>query len=341
MTPQAVQRRSGRPPHQRGRADGVVRAPAAPDESLEALTERVLCDMVLRARSTAGVTAALRTALDALGPLLGRRSIAVEHAGAETVRWGEGHGAPGTAGTTLPGGARLTYGPAQAPPTAGQERALGRLAEVVGELLRTDASQQVTLAASCRAERARLAEQIHDEAIQLLFAAEMELGLAGAGAGPHAARAHELVARAQGSLRGLVDQAERAQADLLQGLDAMACDLEADFGCRIALHAAPGVRARTATLAAAEVATVVRLVRESALNALKHGATDRVAVVVRASAGDRLVVVVTDEGLGLSPSAEPSHGMRSLQCAMSACGGSFRIGPRPRGGTRVVATMPL
>jgi signal transduction histidine kinase len=85
-----------------------------------------------------------------------------------------------------------------------------------------------------------------------------------------------------------------------------------------------------------------RVVQEALTNTVKHavGATARVKVEY---GGDDLRVEVTDSGGSPSPSAVTGngHGLIGLRERLAVYGGTLRTGPRPLGGYRVHALIPL
>ncbi|MDH6219223.1 sensor histidine kinase [Streptomyces pseudovenezuelae] len=85
-----------------------------------------------------------------------------------------------------------------------------------------------------------------------------------------------------------------------------------------------------------------RVVQEALTNTVKHaaGATARVKVEY---GGDDLRVEVTDSGGSSSPSAATGngHGLIGLRERLAVYGGTLRTGPRPLGGYRVHALIPL
>lgn len=87
--------------------------------------------------------------------------------------------------------------------------------------------------------------------------------------------------------------------------------------------------------------TVFRIVQEALTNALKHAGT--ATAQVRLTFGVYwLVVEVVDTGRG--PSLDPNrtgHGLVGMRERVALYGGTLRTGPRPGGGFRVYAKVPL
>jgi two-component system sensor histidine kinase UhpB len=87
---------------------------------------------------------------------------------------------------------------------------------------------------------------------------------------------------------------------------------------------------------------IYRVVQEGVINALRHACASRVSVDVSCAAG-RIVVTVTDDGIGLPAEwSKPGHfGLRGLTDRVTRLGGSFRVDNRPPRGARVMAEIPL
>ncbi|GAA2376801.1 sensor histidine kinase [Dactylosporangium salmoneum] len=84
-----------------------------------------------------------------------------------------------------------------------------------------------------------------------------------------------------------------------------------------------------------------RVVQEALTNAVKHAAGASVHVGV-AAAGGVLRVEVVDDGGEVSPGAKGSgRGLAGLRERLAVYGGTLTAGPRPTGGFRVVAEIPL
>jgi signal transduction histidine kinase len=87
--------------------------------------------------------------------------------------------------------------------------------------------------------------------------------------------------------------------------------------------------------------TVYRIVQEALTNALKHAgaATAEVRLAFGSAA---LTVEIVDTGRGPRPGAVPiGHGLVGMRERVALYGGSLHTGPRPGGGFRVQARMPM
>lgn len=87
--------------------------------------------------------------------------------------------------------------------------------------------------------------------------------------------------------------------------------------------------------------TLYRIVQEALTNALKHAGT--ATAEVRLSFGIYwLIVEVFDTGRGPAPDHTPvGHGLVGMRERVALYGGTLRTGPRPGGGFRIYAKLPM
>jgi len=84
-----------------------------------------------------------------------------------------------------------------------------------------------------------------------------------------------------------------------------------------------------------------RIVQEALTNVLKHGGVDA-AAHVRLEEGDGcLDIEVTDTGTATSTLPGSGQGIVGMQERANLLGGTFEAGPRPEGGFRVLARLPI
>jgi signal transduction histidine kinase len=85
---------------------------------------------------------------------------------------------------------------------------------------------------------------------------------------------------------------------------------------------------------------VYRVVQEGLTNVLRHAGG--ASAVVRISGRlEQLVITVSDDGSGASGGTEPGRGLLGLRERIALYGGAVDAGPRPGGGWRLRATIPL
>ncbi|HWD43270.1 MAG TPA: sensor histidine kinase [Actinomycetota bacterium] len=83
-----------------------------------------------------------------------------------------------------------------------------------------------------------------------------------------------------------------------------------------------------------------RIVQESLTNVTRHAGPASATVLVRYGTED-LTVQVDDDGKGVGPNGTGGRGIRGMRERVAALGGELTTGPRPGGGFRVLARLPL
>jgi signal transduction histidine kinase len=188
------------------------------------------------------------------------------------------------------------------------------------------------------AERRRLERDLHDGTQQRLVALAMNLGLAriqartAEQAQEALAEAHEDAKAALAELRNLVRGLHPAVLED-RGLDAALSGVAARMAIPVRLTV-DMPRRPSATIEA--VAYFV--VSESLTNITKHAQASQAEVVVQ-RAGDRLHIIVSDDGAG---GADPARGTGLAGLAMRAASvdGTFEIASPPGGPTLITVDLP-
>lgn len=226
--------------------------------------------------------------------------------------------------------------------TAHQRRLVQRWGAVMHDherLAQAEAEQRTSIR---DAERERLAVQLHDGALQLLFAADAQLSSPTA-ASVEAARS--LVIDSAQALRVLCRGASAPPRSLTEQLAALAPELTKLYGARSIVQVDMDDVATTWLHdLQPEISSLLgRSVRELVLNALKHARATRIDVGLTGRAGSVLVVTVEDDGVGFDPAvcADTGFGMASVRRAVDARGGVLQVGPRASGGTLARIEMPV
>jgi two-component system, NarL family, sensor kinase len=218
---------------------------------------------------------------------------------------------------------------------------LTRRARRVGELATARGRLLAEILGAEERERKRLAEALHDDAIQDLLAAGQELDDAERGD-------RDALGRARAEVRHGVAELRRAISDLhpyvleQAGLEAALRSLverRRRPGTRWSLKVDPhgiGIHDRL----------VVSLARELTANAATHAGATEVRVSLRRS-GAELVLEVADDGRGLDlervrAAVSDGHvGLASCAERMEAAGGRLELEKRPGGGVRARAWLPV
>src|SRR6185437_5156516 len=86
--------------------------------------------------------------------------------------------------------------------------------------------------------------------------------------------------------------------------------------------------------------TAYRLVQEGLTNALKHARAEHAQVLVRYGDG-HVELTVSDDGTGGGDGDKGGHGLVGMRERVSVYGGELDAGPRPEGGYRLRATLPI
>jgi signal transduction histidine kinase len=204
-------------------------------------------------------------------------------------------------------------------------------------------------------ERLRLARELHD-----VVAHAMSVIAVQSGVGAHVANtqpkeaakslgAIEATSRAAleelRRLLGVLRQEDEPRGDLapvpgLADLDSLLAEVS-----RAGLAVKLRVNGTRPPLPVGVDLSAYRIVQEALTNVVKHAGTARAQVMV--GYGDQEVTVeVTDDGRGAVTSVSDGrvgtgHGLIGMRERVQAFGGDLEVGPRPGGGFRVAARLPL
>lgn len=220
-------------------------------------------------------------------------------------------------------------------------------------VLRRDRDQRVRLAA--QSERARIAREMHD-----IVAHSLSVVVVQADGGAYAAQHSPTWTRAQASgtlqtisatAREALDETRRLVGVLRESGNgateyAPTASLD-DIGELVGRVRAAGhdvaldVTGAGPALPREVELAAYRIVQEALTNVLKHaGPATHVRVLV--AQGDPLVVEVTDDGRGAAAADDGSgNGIVGMRERAAATGGTLEAAPRPGGGFRVRAELPL
>jgi signal transduction histidine kinase len=204
-------------------------------------------------------------------------------------------------------------------------------------------------------ERLRLARELHD-----VVAHAMSVIAVQSGVGAHVAdsrpgevgkalAAIEVTSRAALTelrrLLGVLRQDGDPQASLapvpgLANLDVLLAEVaEAGLAVRLRVEGAP------APLPAGVDLSAYRIVQEALTNVVKHAGPAHAQVTIRYR-DQEVAVEVIDDGRGVAAVAGDGgkgtgHGLIGMAERVAAFGGDLEVGPRPGGGFRVAARLPL
>ncbi len=229
---------------------------------------------------------------------------------------------------------------------------------------RAERERELEAARRVRAERVRIAREVHDIVAHTVSAMTVQAGVAldALDRRPDLARSALRQVRASGreavrELRATVtvlrddeaaDAAEGAPENApAPGLDQLEELVErASAGrLRVTLAAETGDRALPPVVELA----AYRIVQEALTNVLRHANARHATVAVRGDAGGSLVVEVVDDGRGTGahtgahewPGEGAGFGLLGMRERAAAVGGALECGPAPGGGFRVRAALPV
>lgn len=189
-------------------------------------------------------------------------------------------------------------------------------------------------------ERRRLRRDLHDGLGPMLAGMALQVDGIGRALGPddreRAGRLRTRLTEAVSEVRRIVDDLRPASLDELGLAGALQLLVPESEGV-------PRVRVELGELgvlpAGVEVA-VYRIAAEATANALRHSGASEVVLTARRE-GEALTVAVTDDGCGLDGPRAGGVGLRSMEERAEELGGRCLVTPRPGGGTRVEAYLPL
>jgi signal transduction histidine kinase len=225
-----------------------------------------------------------------------------------------------------------------------------RLANVTALAWAAERYQQQRSELARRDERARIADELHDDLAQMLFAAQMNLDSILLGETPvdpavreGILRGRDLLGRVDEAVRHVIHQLARPTPhDLCSRLRQIADAVEGEFGLPVRLELADDAAAAASELRGAERDVLAKVARELLINAAKHAGPCRATVKLRLGMRDRLLLTVIDDGVGLDADrAAAGHGLRAIRGALRAQCGTLRVSAGLGGGLHATAAIGL
>lgn len=192
------------------------------------------------------------------------------------------------------------------------------------------------------AERQRLAQDLHDGALQMLYAIRFHLPDTSVDVGPALQTVDGLLAQTAEQVRGVTAQLRAPMDATVRLPDALRTLLGRypDLGGSVELgpEALDGLAPETSLV-------FYRIAQEAVSNAVRHGRASRVDVALaRADGGHALTV--SDDGAGFDPAEaatrtdRPHFGLVGMRERVEALGGTLALTTAPGRGTRLTATLP-
>ncbi len=229
---------------------------------------------------------------------------------------------------------------------------LSRTAELIESerLLRESSDQLRQLAAHLLSvreeERARISREVHDELGQSLTAVKMDLAWL-EGRMPQNCEMLERIRATRKLADSIIQSIRRISTELRPavldlGLAAAVEWQVQDFQARSGIQCE--VRLLTEEEVAANAATAMfRIFQETLTNVARHSQATRAEVVLQ-KRGDRLVLLIRDNGRGFdqgNPALSKSLGLLGMRERAAILGGRVDIASAPGKGTTVTAWIPL
>jgi signal transduction histidine kinase len=204
-------------------------------------------------------------------------------------------------------------------------------------------------------ERLRLARELHDVVAHAMSVIAVQSGVGAHVADTQPKEAAKALAAIEATSRaaltelrrllGVLRQESQPQGDLapvpgLADLDSLLAEVaKAGLAVRLRVEGTPS------PLPAGVDLSAYRIVQEALTNVVKHAGPARAQVVVVYRDQD-VTVEVTDDGQGVGAptgdgQARVGHGLIGMRERVAAFGGDLEAGPRPGGGFRVAARLPL
>ncbi|WP_173096913.1 sensor histidine kinase [Actinomadura verrucosospora] len=218
-----------------------------------------------------------------------------------------------------------------------------RVRRAHAEALREQATAQAV-----SAERLRIARELHDMVAHSIGIIAIQAGVGG-----------RVIATQPEEARNALDAIEATSRDTLSGLRRMLTALRKDEPGAAPLGPAPGLADLDRLAAATKDAGVevelrrtgepgplppdvdlsaYRIVQEAVTNVVRHAGTERCRVTIDYR-GEELAVEIADDGCG--GVVGTGYGIVGMRERVALLRGEFTAGPRPGGGFRVAARIPL
>jgi signal transduction histidine kinase len=270
-------------------------------------------------------------------------------------RWAGGRGAAVGLGLVVTSGLLLLAAPWVARAVARVDQAAARAllgpsrSEELALRVESLARSRAEVVAATDAERRRIERDLHDGTQRRLVSLAMQLGMARAGLGDDAPaplrqvieQTHDEATEALAELRQLVRGLHPAVLDD-RGLDAALSGIAANSPLPVRLRVDAATRCSPAVEAVAYF-----VVSEALTNVAKHAGASQAEVAVERT-GDRLRIVVADDGRGgatldgggVAAADGGGTGLRGLAQRAAAVDGTLTVHSPPGGPTAITVELP-
>jgi signal transduction histidine kinase len=230
-----------------------------------------------------------------------------------------------------------------------ERRSFMRMANVAALNYTTELYQQQRAELARLQERQRLADDLHDDVAQILFAAQLRLDSileqdeVSDEVAERIARARGLLIRGDTAIRTVINKLSSPPAtDIGARLASVVSGVEVEFALPIHLHVDETVTSAARGLRRPVGDVVIRAAREALVNAAKHAGRCRVTVRLELDLAGGLRLTIADDGLGaLTPRPGGGHGLTAVGQLVLDQGGRMQVEHGDAGGTTVTVTVPV
>lgn len=212
--------------------------------------------------------------------------------------------------------------------------------DLLGRIETGQRASNVAALAAQEAERARIAQELHDGVGQSLTAILLEVGML-ADAQP----TEQALVRVREAIRASLDEvrgvARQLRPHVLEdlGLRSALAALTTDLFTHTDTHVKRGIMPGLPPLEDPVELVVFRVAQEALTNVARHAAAATVELTLGMRGAD-LVLTVADDGGGIARGANGT-GLRGMAERASLVGGQFAVGRRDGGGTVVSLAVPV
>lgn len=199
-------------------------------------------------------------------------------------------------------------------------------------------------------ERAALARELHDSTAQRLAALLLQLSAAARDCKDPALAAR--LEEARGAAQEITEEVRALsqtlrpivldELGLVPALEKLARDSTSGTGIDVDVH----VDSKPQSIPPSIASALYRVAQEAVRNAVVHSSANRIRIVLQSDARSARLEVL-DDGIGFDPASVESsdattkRGLTSMRERVALVDGGLEIKSAPRGGTTIVATVPL
>jgi two-component system, NarL family, sensor kinase len=210
--------------------------------------------------------------------------------------------------------------------------------------------QDGVVAAALAADRMRVAQELHDTAMQALTGVTLNLDVAAAQLESDPVAAAERLERGAQLAQQALDETRAAIAGLhlrateSGGLAAAVGRVADEFTQTYGIPVKREISLDASPLPPAIEHGLLRVVSEGLHNVVKHAEATEARLVLRRR-GQRVTLILEDDGRGFDPSSAEAtphgYGLQSMRIRVRLLGGRFRLKTAPGAGTRVEVSLGI